>query len=714
MAQQRLDNFTVKTNLVSGYISLSGINFAQGTYIASDEQDLAYFNPLKAGRVIVKTGTASGEWYWDSTSTATAGDGVIEAIGYVTGRWIRSIGASTPNVLSGSRGVVFNSSKQIVQSDATKQQIDKTAMNVATIADARLLSTNLNNGQLVYVGGYYTNGDGGGGVFRYDSSDTSSSDNGGTIIVGTSSGIRLKRTIDGPVNILAWGAIGNGTNDNVSAFRKAVTNTPNIYIPSGVFVVGGEVSVPAGFQISGESAKTSIISASTTNFVFAYQSPLDAADENAGFVVSNLRVLAKNGFKFGDGTNSFSSQRHFLNGLFQNVYLLGTYNYLSDTNAQTSVVPTESELMGYGIGVYAAKLFNCTFSNVQTENYGIGFALFGCDINTIQNSRVSYNARNFHLIRVGTYGSQNKIQNCDLLWNWRVGGIYDENWITSIKDNYFEAYHDAAQFVRAVGTIGTLFWGNRIDCSQSTTPIMYLAPKYDYLVANNRYLPNTPASTIEVVPTYWTSAQQELVRFTGNSQQFPETRWPQCRYDTYSNPMLFDAWSPQLLGGLKVASYPWTTNASTSLPAIENAPDSIIVNFTPTLNNPNVAVKFSGVSIGGFSGFANITWGGVSVFSANLGFTITNALSTFVHTIRRPTSVAANSTIQIEVVQSLTSLNSIELEPVNYQLLDAAPTTGAWYVGDQVIKKTPVVGQPKGWSCTVSGTPGTWVSTGNL
>lgn len=44
---------------------------------------------------------------------------------------------------------------------------------------------------------------------------------------------------------------------------------------------------------------------------------------------------------------------------------------------------------------------------------------------------------------------------------------------------------------------------------------------------------------------------------------------------------------------------------------------------------------------------------------------------------------------------------------------NAAPTTGTWAVGERVAR-TPVVGQPKAWSCTVAGTPGTWVSEGNL
>lgn len=44
----------------------------------------------------------------------------------------------------------------------------------------------------------------------------------------------------------------------------------------------------------------------------------------------------------------------------------------------------------------------------------------------------------------------------------------------------------------------------------------------------------------------------------------------------------------------------------------------------------------------------------------------------------------------------------------------AAPTTGTWNIGDRVFNTVPAVGSPKGWICTVSGTPGTWVSEGNL
>jgi hypothetical protein len=44
----------------------------------------------------------------------------------------------------------------------------------------------------------------------------------------------------------------------------------------------------------------------------------------------------------------------------------------------------------------------------------------------------------------------------------------------------------------------------------------------------------------------------------------------------------------------------------------------------------------------------------------------------------------------------------------------AAPVSGTWVQGDRVFNQLPAIGQPKSWVCTVNGTPGTWVSEGNL
>lgn len=42
------------------------------------------------------------------------------------------------------------------------------------------------------------------------------------------------------------------------------------------------------------------------------------------------------------------------------------------------------------------------------------------------------------------------------------------------------------------------------------------------------------------------------------------------------------------------------------------------------------------------------------------------------------------------------------------------PSSGTWKTGDIIIADSPASGSPKGWICSQGGTPGTWVSLGNL
>jgi hypothetical protein len=44
----------------------------------------------------------------------------------------------------------------------------------------------------------------------------------------------------------------------------------------------------------------------------------------------------------------------------------------------------------------------------------------------------------------------------------------------------------------------------------------------------------------------------------------------------------------------------------------------------------------------------------------------------------------------------------------------SAPSAGYWRAGDTLANEAPAAGAPKGWRCTATGTPGTWVSEGNL
>jgi hypothetical protein len=202
--------------------------------LLSDEQDLATTDPAVGYFAVVKTGTAAGQWYWDSTSTATEGDGVIAALGYVTGRWIRLVALTIPEDLDANKGVVIGSNKVLQQSTATKQQVDNTAMQVATVAAMQALTAaQINNGQIIQTGGRNSSGDGGGARFRWVLGATTATNLGTVLAPNVGSG-RFEWVQDGPLVPEMFGAVGYEGQDFVpyaiSTNSAAVTGAFSVYV----------------------------------------------------------------------------------------------------------------------------------------------------------------------------------------------------------------------------------------------------------------------------------------------------------------------------------------------------------------------------------------------------------------------------------------------------------------------------------------------------
>ena len=71
----------------------------------------------------------------------------------------------------------------------------------------------------------------------------------------------------------------------------------------------------------------------------------------------------------------------------------------------------------------------------------------------------------------------------------------------------------------------------------------------------------------------------------------------------------------------------------------------------------------------------------------------------------------ALSTNGVDVVAGGADVN---INPRRLISASAAPTIGTWKVGDVVLNSAPATGGVTRWSCTVSGTPGTWVAEFDL
>jgi hypothetical protein len=101
-----------------------------------------------------------------------------------------------------------------------------------------------------------------------------------------------------------------------------------------------------------------------------------------------------------------------------------------------------------------------------------------------------------------------------------------------------------------------------------------------------------------------------------------------------------------------------------------------------------------------------------SVVSPNTSAAIEEVAVYVVRSSATPASVYSDNDSTFGFRGSLAPVLRYRVSPIRVHT--AAPGVDTWSVNDRVQQRTAVVGQPKAWICTVGGTPGTWVSEGNL
>lgn len=125
---------------------------------------------------------------------------------------------------------------------------------VAMKAQAYLL---IATGTQISLGNYASSGDGGGGLFLVDKADTTTADNGGTVIVATD-GTRLKRADSAVVYARSFGAKFDNATDDTSALQAAIDFVGDrgggeVICPAGTAIFTG-LTIPNYTTISGQGA----------------------------------------------------------------------------------------------------------------------------------------------------------------------------------------------------------------------------------------------------------------------------------------------------------------------------------------------------------------------------------------------------------------------------------------------------------------------------
>jgi hypothetical protein len=264
-------------------------------------------------------------------------------------------------------------------------------------------NTNANTSR-VYCIGKENIFDGGFGFFEVDASDTTSADNGGTILVDAS-GRRWKRQYDGSVNLL-WFATGDGTTDDSTALQKAVDSVK----------FGGRLDVPAP----------------SVNYKIATECIISRPIEIVGAGGSCVTTTPFPGFKAAGHNSIFKLRATLDNYMFSTYGITGVHMrdiFLEgpslDSKGLNGICTDET----VNSGVYHVR--NNTFTNVNMRYFDNGWNIRGvCYLNSWNDCRALWCARGCLVDKVSGAAEggsdQNRFFGCEFVLNDRGLSLSEE------------------------------------------------------------------------------------------------------------------------------------------------------------------------------------------------------------------------------------------------------------------------------------------------
>ncbi len=317
--------------------------------------------PLSGGKIYTYlTGTSTPKTtYSNATGTANANPVVLDSEGYAD-VW-----------LDGDYAYRFRLENSAGALQWQRDNIGAAAgAQVSTLADLRN-STGGAEGEVIRMLGYAANGDGGGGEWFWSASSTAA-DNTGTIVDPSAAGDgRWLRLFSGPVNVKWFGAKGDGTTDDTSAFHAAiavvaVNGGGQVDVPFGRgerYAVNLTIADKRGIHLSG----TSLVKQNTRTTTFTLTDCLVAFDiakpiitigddigtngdnQTSGIILSNIAFS-------GQGTAALGLR--LKGGAYRNFY--NNLSFIGFTVAAISAAPAVGKTVFYqyfsGIGIHCTTV----------------------------------------------------------------------------------------------------------------------------------------------------------------------------------------------------------------------------------------------------------------------------------------------------------------------------------------------------------------------
>ncbi|MGO4289705.1 phage tailspike polysaccharide lyase family protein [Chitinophaga sp. RAB17] len=658
--------------------------------------------------------------------------------------------------------------------------------------------------------GHSVAGDGGGGVFYWDSTDVSSPDNDGTIISSINTNGRWKRIFDGSVVNAKWfGARGDGISDDTGALSRAFKY--NVFIPEGRYKITSTIIVTNNIILNCAKGAIIDISAITNTYAIVCRGEASSptpllADLKQNDTVINFSGTCSKGDlirlqssalwnparpeyikgELCEVDNDMGAGIRVTNAIYDNytasLTTVSIINYIRVEINNLSLYHTGGNCSGLSVSLGKNILLrNCTVTGSNeraievSECFGVdvvdcytngdfytdGHTNYGLVILSSQHVIINggfYKGGRHGIATGGTYPCRDikhlgltvdndKSSESNALDAHGNGDYFEYSQVNclnsallqarniKVSDSFFKtiSYKRCLEFLPevtggyyimdnlsfenvkdncAVGMFSASV-GNSIDMVSMTNlkatvagdgaeePSVYRVDQgAGLLTIKQLYVANLSATVQKdaAIARHIFSIGTVSPAVSVNAMTLTS-----CNFDC--NKAFWASFYIRVTGG--------DFNISQCLVKTSNIPFGAQILASPACNVTLKENIFDSNQSASFCYFYNV---GVLRITEN---TIRNSSRPGVRVQEVPLCIYANNNIAnvsfpIELINVGKFVNGIN-QWGNYLVYDdKKPLTGAWTVGDHIIAKTPVVGMPKGWRCIASGTPGTWVSEGNL
>lgn len=233
-----------------------------------------------------------------------------------------------------------------------------------------------------------------------------------------------------PANVLDYGADPTGVADSTAAFVAAVAANLEVWVPEGQYKVTAPIQLRPGQHVFGSNGGQFSDSSVITNTVIGsgiFQMVQDVAfsyQEIDGVTIENLRLSADYPIRLNDETKAIAE--------------IGPTPFIKKPVIRGCTLISRSS--GVGTGISMSKVFGHLIESCKVIDFDINLMMQGCDIGRVVLNRFT-SAASYQILEIstGTFGSQNHIENNDILVS-RAGATHVKSCARHVRiyDNYIE------------------------------------------------------------------------------------------------------------------------------------------------------------------------------------------------------------------------------------------------------------------------------------